>query len=97
MRRPCGGWQRFSLKVCISNKIMLPIAILLKDNHSNKALLALSPSLFFCKEKDAHVYTVWFCCLFSPLTLFKGHLPSSYMLGVFFGCIESLLLCVSFL
>ena len=59
---------------------MLPIAVLLKDNHSNKALLALSLPLFFYKEKDAHVYTVWFCCLFSPLTLCNGHLPLSYTL-----------------
>ena len=75
---------------------MLPIAILLKDNHSNKALLALPLPLFFYKEKDTHVYTVWLCCLFSPLTLFNGHLPLSYTLFFFFFLVAlSLCCCVS--
>lgn len=56
MRRPCGGWQRFSLKVCISNKIMLPIAILLKDNHSR--LSWLFPLHCFSVRKETHMYTL---------------------------------------
>ena len=69
MRQPRGGQQRFSIKVCISNKIMLPIAVLLKDNHSNQALLALSLPLFFYKEKDTCIYCVVLLSVFSPNVL----------------------------
>ena len=65
----------FSIKVCASNKVMLPVTIRSRDDHTN--ILVFSLPVFFYKEKNVCVYTVWFCCLLLLLTILHGHLPLS--------------------